>query len=207
MPDTTLRRRISLAATATAAGLLLAACGGGGGTTGGMEHGAPTASRAAFGSADVTFAQRMIPHHRQAVEMSALADGRARDTEIKTLAAAVRTAQGPEIRTMRSWLAAWGKPESDTAMPGMDHGSGAHDGSGATGMMSDREMKDLDAARGTDFDKKFARLMVAHHNGAIEMARAEQRDGVNADARKLADDVVKNQSAEVEKLNAILARL
>ncbi|MEU6890698.1 DUF305 domain-containing protein [Streptomyces sp. NPDC046557] len=206
MPSTTLRR-ISLAATMTAAGLLLAACGGGGGSMDGMEHGAPTASRAAFGAADVTFAQQMIPHHRQAVEMAALADGRAEDTEIKTLAAAVRTAQDPEIRTMKSWLAAWGKPESGSAMPGMDHGSGGHDGSGTAGMMSDQDMKDLEAARGTDFDKKFARLMIVHHNGAIEMARAEQKDGRSPDARKLADDVVKNQSAEVGRLNRVLARL
>ncbi|MFF1558489.1 DUF305 domain-containing protein [Streptomyces sp. NPDC058279] len=206
MPSTGLRR-IRLAATVTAAGLLLAACGGGGASMGGMEHGAPTASRAAFGAADVTFAQQMIPHHQQAVQMAALADGRAGDTEIKTLAAAVRTAQDPEIRTMRSWLAAWGKPESGSAMPGMDHGSGGHDGSGTAGMMSDQDMKDLEAARGTDFDKKFARLMIAHHNGAIEMARAEQRDGRSPDARKLADDVVENQSAEVGQLNRVLARL
>ncbi|MGW7099525.1 DUF305 domain-containing protein [Streptomyces sp. NPDC054838] len=210
MPSTTPRttlRRISLAATTTAAGLLLAACGGGGSTMNGMEHGAPSATRAAFGAADVTFAQAMIPHHQQAVEMAALAEGRARDTGIKTLAAAIRTAQDPEIRTMRSWLAAWGKPEAGSAMPGMEHGSGAHEGSGTAGMMSDQDMKDLGAARGTDFDKAFARLMIAHHNGAIEMARAEQRNGQDPAAKKLADEVVKNQSAEVGQLTAILARL
>lgn len=208
MTGTTLRR-ISLTATATAAGLLLAACGGGGAATSGTEHGAPTASRtaAAFGPADVTFAQQMIPHHQQAVEMAALAAGRAQDPEVKTLAAAVRAAQDPEIRTMKSWLAAWGKPESGSAMPGMNHGSGAHDGSGMSGMMSDQDMKELDAAKGPDFDKKFARLMIAHHNGAIEMARAEQKDGRNPAAKELADGVVTAQSAEVEQLTRILARL
>ncbi|WP_329199922.1 MULTISPECIES: DUF305 domain-containing protein [unclassified Streptomyces] len=208
MTGTTLRR-ISLTATATAAGLLLAACGhGGGAATSGTEHGAPTASRAAaFGAADVTFAQQMIPHHQQAVEMAALADGRAQDSEVKTLAAAIRTAQDPEIRTMKSWLTAWGQPESGSAMPGMNHGSGAHDGSGMSGMMSDQDMKDLDAAKGGDFDKEFARLMIAHHDGAIAMARAEQKDGLNPSAKKLADEVVKAQSAEVEQLKKILARL
>ncbi|GHB60941.1 lipoprotein [Streptomyces cirratus] len=198
MNGTTLRR-ISLSVTATAAGLLLAACGGGGA--------APTTSRPAFGAADVTFAQQMIPHHQQAVDMAALADGRAADPEVKTLAAAIRSAQDPEIRTMKSWLAAWGKPESGGAMPGMNHGSGAHEGSGMSGMMSDQDMQDLDAAKGNGFDKKFARLMIAHHNGAIEMARAEQKDGRNPTAKRLADEVVKNQSAEVEQLNKILARL
>ncbi|MBT2452334.1 DUF305 domain-containing protein [Streptomyces sp. ISL-43] len=147
----------------------------------------------------------MIPHHEQAVEMAKLADGRAQDAEVKTLAGAIERAQDPEIQTMKSWLKAWGKPESSSSMPGMDHG--ASHGSGMAGMMSEQDMKDLAAAEGTDFDKKFAQLMIAHHNGAIEMAKVEQKDGKNATAKKLADDVIKNQSAEIDQFNKILARL
>ncbi|MEV0777760.1 DUF305 domain-containing protein [Streptomyces sp. NPDC050433] len=187
-----LTRRLAVVGAISASALLLAACGDGDDSQG-----------EAFNDADVAFAQGMIPHHQQAVEMSALADGRASGAEIKTLAGEIKKAQDPEITTMRSWLKDWGKPESaDESMPGMDHGSG-----GAAGMMSDQDMTDLTAAKGVAFDKKFAELMIEHHNGAIEMAREERKNGESAEAKKLAADVIKAQTAEVEQLNMILDRL
>lgn len=74
-------------------------------------------------------------------------------------------------------------------------------------MMSEQDMKDLMAAKGTDFDRKFAEMMIEHHNGAIDMAKDEQKNGRNAAAKKLTDDVVKNQSAEVKQMQGILDRL
>ncbi|MFI9155907.1 DUF305 domain-containing protein [Streptomyces sp. NPDC053367] len=217
-----LRRRTAIVSAVAAGGLLLAACGGD--DMEGMEHGSgSTASAAstpsprtpgdnpapgAFNDTDVTFAQGMIPHHEQALEMSRLADGRASDAEIKTLAGAVEQAQDPEIRTMRSWLKSWGRPESADAMPGMHHGSGGGmDHSAMSGMMSDEDMKKLEAARGTDFDRMFAEMMIEHHEGAITMAQDEQKNGRNATAKKLAGDVVRNQSAEVDRFQEILGRL
>lgn len=186
------RRTLTIAAAITAAALLLAACGGG-------EE--PAAD--AYNDADVTFAQGMIPHHRQAVEMSALADGRTANPEIKTLAGEIEKAQDPEITTMRSWLKAWGEPES--AGSGMAHGS--HGSGDAAGMMSDQDLADLTSAKGVDFDKKFAELMIEHHNGAIAMARDQRKDGESAKVKKLAADVIKAQTAEVEQLNTLLDRL
>ncbi|WP_406204075.1 DUF305 domain-containing protein [Streptomyces decoyicus] len=219
-------RRIAVAGIAAAAGLLLTACGhSDDDRVSGTEHGAKPSTTAskdaganpapgAFNDADVMFAQMMIPHHQQAVEMSELADGRAEDAEIKSLAAAIEKAQDPEIQKMTSWLKGWGKPVSggsapgmDHSMPGMDHGSGSKDGSGMSGMMSGKDMKNLMAAKGRDFDRKFAQMMIGHHNGAIEMANDEQKKGKNATAKKLAGDVVTHQSAEVGKLNKILDRL
>ncbi|MGA5189244.1 DUF305 domain-containing protein [Streptomyces griseoincarnatus] len=215
-----LPRRIAIVSTVAAGGLLLAACGGD--DMEGMDHGSGTSASAtstptagdnpapgAFNDADVMFAQMMIPHHEQALEMSKLADGRASDAEIKTLAADIEKAQDPEIQTMKSWLKAWGKPESaEESMPGMDHGSGGMDhGSGMSGMMSDEDMKKLEAAKGTEFDRMFAEMMIGHHKGAITMAEDEQKNGRNATAKKLAADVVKTQSAEVEKFQKILDRL
>ncbi|MBT2492896.1 DUF305 domain-containing protein [Streptomyces sp. ISL-96] len=214
-----LARRLALVGTVTAAGLFLAACGGNGDDMNGMDHGnksSPAATQdpaanpapGAFNDTDVKFAQSMIPHHQQALEMAKLAGGRAADQEVKTLATAIEKAQDPEIQTMKSWLKAWGKPESaDSSMPGMDHGTGDTEGSGMSGMMSEKDMEELKAAKGTDFDKKFAQMMTDHHNGAIEMAKDEQKNGRNATAKKLADDVVKNQSAEVQQLRKILDRL
>lgn len=215
-----LNRRLAAVGVFASGALLLAACGSNEGSSG-TDHGstsAPSAAKksgantapGASNAADVTFAQSMIPHHQQAVEMAQLADGRASDTEIKTLAAAIEKAQGPEITTMRGWLKAWGAPASSAhSMPGMDHGSGGmdHGSGGMSGMMSAKDMTDLKAAKGTGFDKKFAQMMIGHHNGAITMAKDEQRNGRNATAKKLAGDVIKNQTAEVAKMNKILDRL
>ncbi|MFE5594761.1 DUF305 domain-containing protein [Streptomyces sp. NPDC056549] len=208
-------RKFALAGAVTAAGLLLAACGTEDGA-GGMDHGGASASvtvspsttapgagaeagaPGAFNDADVMFAQMMIPHHEQALEMAELAAGRAEDPEVKKLVAAIEQAQDPEIRKMRAWLKGWGRPESADG-----HGAGH----GMSGMMSDQDMKDLAAARGKAFDRKFAELMIAHHDGAVTMAKDEQKNGRNATARKLADDVVRTQSAEVAQLRKVLDRL
>ncbi|MET9968071.1 DUF305 domain-containing protein [Streptomyces sp. NPDC006356] len=219
-PRRRLRRRMAIVSTVAAGGLLLAACGGD--DKEGIDHGSgssasatstPTAgdnpAAGAFNDADVMFAQMMIPHHEQALEMSRLAEGRASDGEIKTLVADIEKAQDPEIQTMKSWLKAWGKPESaQESMPGMEHGSGGMDhGSGMSGMMSEQDMQKLEAARGTEFDRMFAEMMIEHHEGAITMAEDEQNNGRDATAKKLAADVVKTQSAEVEKFEKILDRL
>ncbi|MFF8012461.1 DUF305 domain-containing protein [Streptomyces sp. NPDC007929] len=215
-----LRRRLAIVSTVAAGGLLLAACGGD--DTEGMDHGSgnstsvtstPTTgdnpAPGAFNDTDVMFAQMMIPHHEQALEMSGLADGRAADAEVKALVADIEKAQDPEIRTMKSWLKAWDEPESaEKGMPGMDHGSGGMDhGSGMSGMMSDADMKKLQAAKGTAFDRMFAQMMIEHHEGAITMAEDERKNGRNTTAKKLAADVVKGQSAEVDRFEEILDRL
>ncbi|CAL9657567.1 hypothetical protein SUDANB105_06866 [Streptomyces sp. enrichment culture] len=214
-----LRRRLTVVGAVMAGGLALAACGGN--DMEGMDHGSGGSASAtssqtagdnpapgAFNDADVTFAQAMIPHHEQALAMSKLANGRASDAEIKTLATDIEKAQDPEIRTMKSWLDAWGKPESaEESMPGMDHGAGGMDHSQMSGMMSDEDMKKLEAAKGTEFDRMFAEMMIEHHKGAITMAEDEQKNGRDATAKKLAADVVEAQSAEVEKFEKILDRL
>ncbi|WP_030313148.1 DUF305 domain-containing protein [Streptomyces flavochromogenes] len=217
-------RKFALVGAATATGLLLTACGTDDGISG-MDHGGPsattsasasgsasaapsasasgssgaTAAPGAFNDADVMFAQMMIPHHEQALEMAKLADGRAEDAEVKKLVTAIEQAQDPEIQKMKAWLKGWGRPES------AGHGGGG--GHGMAGMMSDQEMKDLAAVKGKAFDRTFAELMIAHHNGAVDMAKDEQRNGENPTAKALADDVVRTQSDEVTALKKILDRL
>ncbi|MEU4789358.1 DUF305 domain-containing protein [Micromonospora tulbaghiae] len=205
---TTILRRAALAGVALSALLATAACGGD--DTGGMTHGTGSSSAAGaspsagatFNDADVMFAQMMIPHHQQAVTMADLAPTRASDTELKDLAARIKAAQDPEITTMKGWLTAWGKPmdlPSDHSMPGMT--------SGMPGMMSEQQMKNLAAANGAAFDKMFAELMIAHHNGAIDMAKAEQADGSNPEAKALAARIASDQATEVQTLRKILDRL
>ncbi|GGT72877.1 DUF305 domain-containing protein [Streptomyces lateritius] len=203
-------RKLALAGAVAAAGLLLAACGTDDSASSEAHHGETTASASpsrsatatesaapgAFNDADVTFAQLMIPHHQQALEMARLADGRAEDTEIKRLVVDIEKAQGPEIEKMKTWLKSWGRPES-----------AGHNGHAMAGMMSEQDMKALAAAKGSAFDRKFAELMIAHHEGAVEMAEAERKNGRDETAKKLADDVVRTQSAEVAQLRKILDRL
>jgi uncharacterized protein (DUF305 family) len=206
MNITRLPRRVLRAGVAGAAVLALAAgCGDDGGSMPGMDHGgnpaattAAAAPGASFNDADVAFAQNMIPHHQQAVQMADLAAGKAGNADLKQLAAQIKAAQDPEIKTMTGWLTAWGKP----AMP-----AGGHGGMSMPGMMSDADMNKLTAATGTGFDRMFAQMMIAHHNGAIQMAKDEQAKGANPEAKALAATIEKTQAAEVTKIQQILDKL
>ncbi|MFG1761392.1 DUF305 domain-containing protein [Micromonospora echinofusca] len=207
MTTRTLARRAALAGVAVTTALTLAACGGDDHPSPGAGHGTPgtggpaaTATGAAtFGDADAMFAQMMIPHHRQAVEMADLAPSRAADPEVKRLAAEIKAAQAPEIATMSGWLSAWGRPvPSPGGMPHMDHGM--------PGMMSDADMTKLAAATGREFDRQFLTMMIAHHEGAITMARDELARGVNAEAKALAQQIVSTQQAEIDTMRKILGR-
>jgi len=140
----------------------------------------------------------MIPHHQQAVQMAGLAETRAADTEVKSLAAQIKAAQDPEIKTLTGWLTAWGKPVEPPQ---------GHSGHAMPGMMSDAETGELTAATGMDFDRMFAQMMIAHHNGAIQMAKDEQAGGANSDAKALAATIERAQADEVGKLEMILDRL
>ncbi|MFJ6569104.1 DUF305 domain-containing protein [Streptomyces sp. NPDC091292] len=205
----TLVRRTSLAVAAGVATVVLAACSGGGGhdmgsmgsdaTPSGKASATASATAGGHNAADVTFAQDMIQHHRQAVEMADLADGRAGSKEVKDLAVKIKGAQDPEIRTMSGWLTSWGEQVPEE-MSGMGHDMS----SSMPGMMSAADMDALKKASGTEFDKQFLTLMVKHHEGAVEMAKTEQSKGEYGPATRLADDVIKAQTAEIEQMNKLL---
>ncbi len=206
-------RTTSTGLVLTAGGLaltaILAACGGassGSSTDGAGGHsgmtGSSAASAAPTGSraGDVAFAQQMIPHHQQAVEMADLALTCAQSPQIKTLATAIKKAQDPEIATMTDWLTRWKAPLAMSGdMGGMDMG-----GSG-TGMMSDTDMASLGAARGAAFDKMWLAMMVAHHTGAVAMAQQVLAATKDAQVKALADAIVKGQTAEIATMQQILA--
>ncbi|GGY99245.1 lipoprotein [Streptomyces olivaceoviridis] len=206
----TLTRRAALAAVAVTGALVLAACGGdndsaGGGTGHGSSAAAsatatPSASATAHNAQDVSFAQGMIPHHQQALEMAKLADDRASSARVKDLASRIEKAQDPEIRTMTGWLTSWGE---QVPMAGMDHS--AHSGmSGMFGMMSEADMTALEKATGKDFDTKFLSMMVGHHEGAVEMATTEKEKGQYGPARTMADAIVTAQNAEIKEMKRLL---
>lgn len=152
-----------------------------------------------FNDADVTFAQQMIPHHEQAVEMATMAQERASSPEVKQLAAKIEAAQGPEIDTMTGWLEDWGQEAPSDSMGGMDDS-----GSDMSGMMSDAEMESMGAATGAEFDQMFLTMMIEHHTGAIEMAKTEQQAGENPDAIALAEKIEADQTAEIAQMEDLL---
>jgi uncharacterized protein (DUF305 family) len=210
MSTTRTRRAALMAATVTAA-LVLAACGGSDSDSGDASHGSshgtstsPSADTAAAHNAqDVSFAQGMIPHHRQALEMAELAADRASSAQVKDLAARIEKAQDPEIKTMSGWLMSWGEevPEAGASMPGMDHSS-----SGMPGMMDDGDMEELGKASGEGFDTMFLTMMVEHHEGAIDMAETEKAKGRYAAATAMADDIITGQTAEITEMNKLLGK-
>ncbi|MBK3638852.1 DUF305 domain-containing protein [Streptomyces sp. MBT97] len=203
------------AASVTAA-LVLAACGSGGestGEAGGGSGSAPASTGAsadatagAHNAQDVAFAQGMIPHHRQALEMARLAAGRASSAQVKDLAARVEKAQDPEIKTMSGWLTAWGEDvpaasgSAAESMPGMDHSAG----SGMPGMMDASGMDALEKASGAEFDSMFLTMMIEHHKGAVEMATTEKNKGAYRAATSMADAIITAQTAEITEMTKLL---
>ncbi|MBW5480574.1 DUF305 domain-containing protein [Streptomyces bambusae] len=209
------RRTAAVVAAGTAA-LVLAACGsnddasaghsGHGGTSPSAAASAPASAPASQGQhnpADTAFAKGMIPHHRQAVEMADLAPSRAESAEVKTLAAEIKKAQDPEIKTLSGWLTSWGEQvPAEGAMDHSAHGS-AH---GMSGMMSMDEMAKLKGASGKAFDTAFMELMIKHHEGAVAMARTEKAQGAFPEAKTMAEAIITSQSAEIERMNKLLGK-
>ena len=186
--------------------LVLTACGND--SAGNDEaDSADTSSEATFNDADVAFAQGMIPHHQQAVEMAQMAEDRAESPELKQLASEIEAAQAPEIEQLTAWLEDWGADVPSDSMGSMDHGDmGSGDmGSGDMGgMMSDEDMAMLENATGAEFDQMFLEMMIEHHEGAVEMAKTEVSNGENPDAIAMAEQIITTQEAEIEQMQAML---
>jgi uncharacterized protein (DUF305 family) len=177
---------------------------------GGMEMGGSGSATSAppeipeeaeFNATDVGFAQGMIPHHAQAIEMADMALEVSEDPDVRRLAEAIRAAQDPEIDLLTTWLETWEQPVPEA--------SGGHgmDGMGSmmSGMMSPADMERLGGSSGPDFDRMWLEMMVRHHEGAIEMAQAEIDGGEYQPAIDLAGTIVTTQQAEIDEMRGLLA--
>ena len=190
-----------LIAVLFASTLLLAACG----SSDSAGSGSSAKPGDNFNDADIAFAQGMIPHHQQAVEMADLALTRAESPEVTSLAKQIKAAQDPEIKTMTGWLKTWGAPLTADTESSMDHMDDADDSaSEGTGMMSASEMTNLKKAKGAAFDTMFLEMMIQHHTGAITQAKTEQAEGKNSDAKALAGGIIKAQKAEISTMEGLL---
>ncbi|MET3809599.1 DUF305 domain-containing protein [Arthrobacter sp. UYEF3] len=208
---------LAVSATALASVIALAGCASGAGSSSsttpgtgssssgmpGMDHGAMpgmgsgTATAASdHNPADTMFTQGMIPHHTQAVEMSdMMLTKKDIPASVTALATKIKAAQGPEIATMTGWLKSWNESATMSAGHGMD------------GMMGDDDLKKLNAAQGTEAARLFLQQMIAHHEGAVMMAKTEMTQGKNADAVRLSKDIAAAQEAEIQEMRKLLAAL
>jgi uncharacterized protein (DUF305 family) len=211
--------RISLAVgvVALAGGLVLAACSSSedhsGMTTestnaveGSTATTAAIAADAPYNATDVGFAQGMIPHHGQAIEMAEMALDRSDDADVLRLAAAIKAAQQPEIDQLSGWLEDWGQTVPDADI-GADHDMSDTGGMMMSGMMSAADMERLDAAAGTNFDRMWLEMMIQHHEGAIDMADDELADGKFADAKVMAQNIVTSQQAEITEMEGLISEM
>ena len=150
---------------------------------------AEMATTAPFTDSDLMFAEMMIPHHEQAIEMSELAVNLSQDAEVVALAREILAAQAPEIEQMKTW----GNLNLE-----------AHAGHTMMGMLTPDQMSALSAATGSAFDRLFLEGMIAHHEGAIQMAQMVIQSP-NAEARKLSEEIIASQTAEIELMQKMLA--
>ncbi|OBV09888.1 DUF305 domain-containing protein [Erythrobacter dokdonensis] len=159
-----------------------------------------------YAPADVTFMQHMIVHHQQAVEMAVLVKDRTNTEEIVDIAGRIESSQADEIAFMKSWLAERGEPAEDPKMKG----HGAHMHHMMAGMASPDQMKALAQAKGVEFDRQFLTLMIAHHEGALDMVKELLRQpGTAADPvlYRFVGDIENEQTGEIERMDVLLAGL
>ncbi len=154
---------------------------------------------------DVKFMQDMIPHHNQAVQMAALVDDRTNRQELLDVAGRIDASQADEIEFMQQWLRERGETVPDpTAHEAM------HTSHKMAGMASPENMAKLAEVKDTAFDRLFLDLMITHHEGAVTMVEELVEKAGSAYDPVLFDfvnDVTNDQSAEIERMNALLASL
>lgn len=198
-------RYVAVAAVAVAALVVVSACSSSGGGAQTSTSVSATAAPSAGGhiSADVMFAKEMIPHHRQAIEMSdMLLTKEGIDPRVVSLANEIKAAQTPEIAQMQGWLSQWGFPTAASSP-----GGGTPSMSGEHGMMSVQDMAALQNAQGDAASKLFLSQMIEHHNGAITMAQSEMNSGQSPAAVALAGSIVATQQQEITTMQGLLAEL
>ncbi len=183
-----MRKIIALSIAATAI-FGLSACS----AAANVDHsGHPNQSATAdFSSADLMFAQMMIPHHQQAVDISFMALANTQNADVRALAESIITHQSTEVVTMKSWL--------DAAGVSLDDSHSMH----MQGMLTESQLAELEAAKDAEFDALWLEGMIMHHEGAIVMAK-DVTDSANAEVADFAEHVIEDQTGEIAKMKDLL---
>ena len=199
---------------------LATACATGGRqpTGDGSAIGVP-AAQSSYTPVDVQFMQGMIHHHAQALAMTALVPERTTRADIRTLAGRIEVSQRDEIAMMRDWLRDRGEraPDPDSMSAAHQHQAMGHaapmaggDTAMMPGMLTPAQMRQLEQARGGDFDRLFLTLMIQHHQGAVAMVQrlfATPGAGQDNDVFRIASDVNVDQITEIERMRSMLVRM
>jgi len=146
-----------------------------------------------LGMNEIMFAQGMIPHHQQAIDMSNMALKNSASAELKKLAKGIISAQQKEISQLKYWLKA-----TDSSMT-MDHAMGMN------GMLSKSDLAALKKLKGSKFNTAFLKTMIAHHEGALQMVAL--LDGTQVtEVKKIAGDILDGQLAEITVMKKLLVK-
>lgn len=168
-------------------------------------------ARHPYTEADVRFMSGMISHHAQALLMAHMAPTHSASPAIRRLAERIINAQQDEIGTMQRWLADREKPVPEANPAGMKHiMNGVEHVMLMPGMLTDVQMKQLDQARGAEFDRLFLMFMIQHHRGAVSMVKElfdSYGAGQDETVFKFASDVNVDQSTEITRMEKMLVSL
>ena len=145
-------------------------------------------SNSEYSADDISFAEMMIPHHEQAIEMSEIALLNTSDPDVLKLAQEIKDAQSPEIELMMSWKGV---------------NVSTHAGHMMDGMLSESELSDLREAKDKEFDVLFLKGMIKHHEGAIQMAQ-DVAASKNKDVASLSASIISSQELEISKMKELL---
>ncbi|MEA2598547.1 MAG: hypothetical protein QOF01_5016 [Thermomicrobiales bacterium] len=176
------------------------------------------------GSADAGFARDMAVHHAQAVEMASIVYRRTQDPVIETLAFDILTTQQAQIGMMQGWLDAWGLPSTGNDPPmawmGDEAGAAAPEGKGGDaampggmaheaggrmpGLATAEEVASLKELPPAEMDAQFLRLMIRHHRGGVDMAKAARTRAGTPHVRDVARWIATGQEAEIQQMERLL---
>jgi uncharacterized protein (DUF305 family) len=201
MPATAHLLRRLAAPAAMAAALSLAAPAAGAQHHAGHGAQITVPAGANYTVADVEFMQGMIAHHAQAIHMSRMAEKHGASPRLLRLAIKIDQSQVAEIRLMQEWLRSNGQVAPDTS---------SWRTMTMAGMLTEAQLKELDAATGVEFDRLFLEFMIVHHEGALQMVKdlfAAPRGGQEVDVNVFANDVVSVQTAEIGVMRQMLSQL
>jgi len=170
-----------------------------------------TTAQHPYTAADVNFFNGMIPHHAQALVMAGWADSHGASPAVLTLTARIINAQKDEIASMQKWLRDRHLPVPEADPRGMMMNMGGTEHTMLMpGMLTETQLKQLDAARGRDFDRLFLTFMIQHHQGAVSMVKELfDTNGAAQDVTvfKVASDIFADQSTEIDRMQKMLASM
>lgn len=205
--------RSKFLATITAAVLALSACTINIGTTPAPSREDSSSEGTLFSAGDIMFAQMMIPHHEQALEMSLIALGRSTVEEVRDLAQRIYDGQGPEIEQMKSWIDSargstgmFHEMPDGSLMPNDMTGGTMMEGHSMAGMASDSDLARLRSLDSPEFDVLFLQLMIEHHKGALAMVQMIENSS-NAEVIALAEQITAAQTLEIDEMTRLLESL